>query len=130
MMRGLSGPSMAQLRHRTRAPMSATGGGELVNGSRCSSSGKRCGKAEAKEELRVEKIKPALASHRCSQQIRVNGDRGGARGSGAAWAARGAQRGWWHEAVQQERPLGGGAVTTNALSKRAPDDVDLSGSAL
>jgi hypothetical protein len=32
-MRGLSGPSMAQLRHRMRAPMSAAGGRELVNGS-------------------------------------------------------------------------------------------------
>jgi hypothetical protein len=27
------------------------------------------------------------------------------------------RRGRWHGAVRQERPLGGGMVTTNALSK-------------
>jgi hypothetical protein len=77
-MRGLSGPSMAQLRHRTRAPTSAAGGGELIDGSRRSSGGKWRGKGEATEELQVGKIKRALPSHRCSQWIRVNGDRGGA----------------------------------------------------
>jgi hypothetical protein len=44
MMRGLSGPSLTQLWHRTRAPTSAAGGGELADGSRCSSGGKRRGR--------------------------------------------------------------------------------------
>jgi hypothetical protein len=40
-MRGLSGPSLAQLRHRMMAPMSAAGGGELADGSQCSSVGRQ-----------------------------------------------------------------------------------------
>jgi hypothetical protein len=88
-MTGLSGPSMKQLWHRMRAPTSATGDGELVDGSRRSNGAKRRGKAEAIEELRVGKIKWALPSRRCSQRIRVNDDRGGARGGSAAWAVRG-----------------------------------------
>jgi hypothetical protein len=36
----------------------------------------------------------------------------------------------WHGVVRQERPLGGGTVTSDALSKRVPDTVGLSGSGL
>jgi hypothetical protein len=40
-----------------------------------------------------EKFKQALPSRRCSQQIRIKGNRGGTRGGGATWAARGGQEG-------------------------------------
>jgi hypothetical protein len=48
------------------------------------------------EELHVRKIKWALPSHRCSQRIRVKGDKGGTCGGGAAWPARGGREGTWH----------------------------------
>jgi hypothetical protein len=41
-----------------------------------------------------------------------------------------AGRSRWQGVVRQERPLGGGAVTTDALFERAPGIVGLSGSGL
>jgi hypothetical protein len=78
----------------------------------------------------VGKIKQALPSRRCSQRIRVKGDRGGARGGGAAWPACGGQEGRWHRVVRPERPLGGGAVVTDALSEHVPSAVGFSTVAL
>jgi hypothetical protein len=66
-----------------RSPWRSLTGGGWRGSVRRYSSGKRRGKVEATEVLRVGKIKWALPSRRCSQRIRVKGDRGGARGGGA-----------------------------------------------